>query len=461
MRQNQQTYQDLILELPVKLQQLTELKITQNFSRHAVAYITGLLEEENKTAVYELTNQTNITIKIKTDETEKIIFTGIPMHVTIKHIRAVAHIAIILKSSSVLMDIRRKSRSFQNPNNTLTNLCRTIIQEYNGDIIDTAAPETKQNCALIQYQETDWTFLRRIASRKGALIHPNHLSAKPQIYIGLPVGDNYTENTTNYSLAKDLTAYLRRQENYEHQPESQALTYQMESSQDYQLGDQITYQQIPLVVAQKITELKKGLLTHSYRLNPAGWLTQTIIHNLELKGASIEGAVIAVAKDKLKLHLTIDPSQDPAEAAWYPFATPYTAQGSTGWYSMPQPGDSVQLYLPTADEAAAYVSTVNRQDGLTNPKAQIPADKYYGAIQGQEMKLTPQELTFSATENQLYLKMDNQTGVTISSNQDINLKAGPRMTGEGQTVDLTAKERITLAVGSSGIIVDDILHIKS
>ncbi|MDR2022923.1 MAG: hypothetical protein LBQ71_06640 [Hungatella sp.] len=455
------SYQDLILDLPVKLHHIKKLKIEQSLDNHAAAYITGVLKEENHEAIHRLTSQTNIKIKAKTEEGENIIFSGIPEKATIKRAHDVYAIAIVLKSHSVRLDIQKKRRSFQNQNNPYGSLFKTILQEYEGDIWDAASRGAVQNGALIQYEETDWEFLKRTASRVGAKLFPEIRSDRPRIYIGIPEGNRYDEKGMDYCLEKKLEDYLYSQENHGGWSEQEILSYRLESMEDYQLGDKITYQGITFTVAEKITELKKGILAYQYRFQIKSGLKQNIRYNPKLKGVSVEGKVLAVEKDKVKLHLSIDSNQNPSDAAWYPFSTSYASEGTTGWYSMPQEGDSVRLYMPTADESEAYVQALNRLDGEENPKVQDPAVKYYGTSHGKEMKLAPKELTFSAAENVLYLKMGHETGIEISSPQDIHIKTQKKLLGECQTLEIESKEKILLATQSSGIIVDDIVHIKS
>jgi len=64
-----------------------------------------------------------------------------------------------------------------------------------------------------------------------------------------------------------------------------------------------------------------------------------------LTGTAIEGKVLEVKKDQVRLHLSIDEAQKKEEATWFSLATPYTAGGHSGFYSPPEEGDSVHLAL--------------------------------------------------------------------------------------------------------------------
>lgn len=460
MGKSEALIQNLILDSPVKLQAVRELKIEQSLNDHATAYITGVLSGEDQESIHRLTSQTNVIIKIKNEYEEEVIFCGIPVSVTIKHGYDGYSMSLLLKSSSFCMDILKKRRSFQNPVNPYKDLFLTILREYEGDVFDTASQGALQEAPLIQYEETDWEFLRRVSSRIGAGIFPDVCSDRPRIYIGIPEGNSHEETGMDYSLEKNMKEYLNIRKKDESRLEQEVLSCCLRSRKNYQLGDKVGCQGTGFIVSEKMTEMKEGILTYCYGLRVKDGLKQTTQYNAGLRGLSVEGQVLDIKKDKIKVHLSIDQLQDPDEATWYPFLTPYAAEGSAGWHSMPQKGDSVQLYLPDSDEKKAYVRAVSRQDGEINPKTQNPEVKYYGTAHGKEIKLSPEELTFSAVEGIIYLKMDHESGIEISSHEDINIKTQKQLTGECGKMEIKSNEKIVLATHSASIVVDDIVHIK-
>ena len=71
-------------------------------------------------------------------------------------------------------------------------------------------------------------------------------------------------------------------------------------------------------------------------------LWQDIIYNKLLIGSTIEGKVLRVKEELVKLHLNIDENQNEDEAFWFPFLPPTV----NIMYSMPLVGESVRLYFP-------------------------------------------------------------------------------------------------------------------
>jgi hypothetical protein len=451
----------MIIDLPAKLHKITKLKIEQKLNDHGVAYVTGILEETGKIdAIYNLTIESNIKIKAKVEDEEKIIFSGVPVNVSIRHMEGIYYVDLVLNSYSIYLDFKIKSRSFQNNYNKYTNIFKEVVKEYKGYILDMATKGAMQNCAIIQYEETDWEFIKRIASHVGAKVFPEIKGDKPKIYIGINIGNSYEEKNHNYTITKDIEKYLKLQKNYGGFREKDLIYYSVESIGNYEIGDKLTYEKTIFTVVQKVSELEKGILIHQYRLQKEKGIKQTILYNKKIEGVSIRGKVLAVKKDQLKLHLSIDHDQNEDEAHWYSFDTSYTAEGMTGFYSMPQIGDHVALYVGGIDERDAYVKRVNRLDGEENQKVQDPSVKYFGTIHGKEMKLAPKELSFSTVENMMYIKMTEEKGIEVISNEDIHIKTDKKMNVECEKMNIKSKDKIILATKASSIIVDEVLHIR-
>ena len=91
-----------------------------------------------------------------------------------------------------------------------------------------------------------------------------------------------------------------------------------------------------------------------------------------LSGIAIEGKVLEVKKDQVRLHLSIDEAQKKEEATWFSLATPYTAEGHSGFYSPPEEGESVHLAFPTHREEAAVVRHSVRRQATQTQKPPIP-----------------------------------------------------------------------------------------
>lgn len=91
-------------------------------------------------------------------------------------------------SSSVLLDYKKNYRSFQNPDMTYKNLVQNVIAEAEDANFIFQAEDCKIGSPIYQYGETDWEFLKRMASQLGTSLLSTAISSNPKIYFGIPKG---------------------------------------------------------------------------------------------------------------------------------------------------------------------------------------------------------------------------------------------------------------------------------
>jgi hypothetical protein len=449
-------YEELIIEAPFKFSQILELEMKQSLNEHGFVFLKAVLAEEEKIDTIHYLNEKQI-LKIK--KSNRIIFSGMLAKITMKRLANMVEVQLVLASHSIQLDFKEKSRSFQNVKATYEDVFKKIVKEYGGDLIDYISENKTLQVPRIQYKETDWAYIKRLASYVGGKIYPYVQGDKVQVYVGIHIGETYKEDSYEYKIKKQIKEYLLFERNFKKGEEIDFVTYEVESLEDYELGDKVVYEQITFAIVKKVSVLKQGRLVHTYTLQKAKSIRQGETYNPQIKGASLDGTILAIEKDKIKVHLNIDEAQKEEEAYWYKFATPYTTEGQTGWYVMPEVGSSVSLYSPSSDEASAYTIQVNRQDGEENPKTQDPTIKYFGTAYQKEMKLAPTHITFSAPEDQIYIKLENK-GIQVASSENIKLYSEKGIKSESETVEITAKERIILRTDQTNIIMDNVVHIK-
>ncbi|WP_149847105.1 hypothetical protein [Paenibacillus sp. 37] len=171
-----------------------------------------------------------------------------------------------------------------------------------------------------------------------------------------------------------------------------ALTYQQEgqgasslSEQDYiryevkvhdrvlQLGDEAQFKGHRLNDFEIRTEMQQGLLIHHYVLGHIKSAYQRKRYNSRLVGASISGHIMGVVRDEVKVQLDCDQEWSLATANLFPYSTMYASDDQTGWYCMPEQGDSIRLYFPNAREAEGIaLSSVRKkipEEAMASPSS--------------------------------------------------------------------------------------------
>ncbi|MFD1464360.1 hypothetical protein ACFQ5D_24360, partial [Paenibacillus farraposensis] len=214
---------------------------------------------------------------------------------------------------SYQMDIKVKRRSYQDIHRTYDDLVTTMIRKYqNGDAIDTVTNYAKLDTFVLQYEETDWAFLKRLTSRFGSVLVPEVTAASPKVFFGMPEGKQHkVERDVFYRVRK--TFHELDAEKLGEQRAGSYINYMIESLQYYALGDLITLpigQGKELVVVRAVTTLADGLLRTRYDLQAEQDIRYARYENDQATGISLSGTVLKVQQDFVQLQLDIDPKQD-------------------------------------------------------------------------------------------------------------------------------------------------------
>ena len=120
---------------------------------------------------------------------EEILFLGIIVKADIREEGQYARLQMQAVSYTWKMDIERKSRSFQNLSKTYKDVAEAIAREYDADM-RWNLPDKQLEHPLIQYQETDYRFLKRILSHLKGDITPEDIKMGICFYAGMRTGNN-------------------------------------------------------------------------------------------------------------------------------------------------------------------------------------------------------------------------------------------------------------------------------
>jgi hypothetical protein len=447
------TYKDIKIESPFEIHTLTGLSIKNAVNDHGKAVVTGVLEEG---VGDDIVTACGLQDTLKIILNDEPVFSGVITDVVRHHRNRVKHIEIEAFTHSFLLDIRRISRSFQNKANTYENIFKQITrEEHKGDYKDTLTKGCAQERTIIQYNETDWDFIKRLASHKYGIISAELNSDAPKIWIGLADGDNYIEPEGVYTIDGSLVDYAYYHYNVSSQNQLNFVSYMVESKNIYFIGDRIVYNDVEFMVCETEIKLKDDLVVCFSKIQKPEGIVQNIRYNPFLKGMSLDGKILNVKDDTIRLHLDIDKEQKESEANWYRFNTHYTSAGSTGYYVMPQIGDYAKLYIPDEEEDHAYVRSINRIDGDTNPLTSSPDSKYLGTVNNKQIKMDGSELKITAKDEKdgkMFMTMNKDAGITLDSDKKIDIYTEQDITFMADTVYVQSQTEIKKNVDMSSAL---------
>ncbi|MGM1022196.1 MAG: contractile injection system protein, VgrG/Pvc8 family [Bacillota bacterium] len=448
------TYTELECTGPFPLQTINELRIERKLNDHARLRISGWLDEEQRDHYIEQDQDNEpVIIRTKTEngQPERILFHGLLVHAETRMVRGIYYVELEVVSHTIQLDITPVTRSYQHTLMPYEKLIKQIIQKYSqADVIDNVTDGTTLREFTLQYRETDWAFLKRMASRFGTVLIPEVSLNGPKFWFGMPEGQ--------YVEMKHPVYRTRRSFDPKRIAE---FSYMMESETLARPGDLTNWNGEPWMVAEVTSELQKGVLLHKYELVREQGIQQTEMLCPHLTGASLEGRVLEAKSGRIRVHLTVDEKQDRDKAWWFPYASSYTAEGHSGWYVMPERGDRVSIRFPTEQEAEGYAASSIRQGRSSSPKLSDPATKYWGTPHGKDIKLNASELKMTAKSEQVHIQL-NASGVQVVSEHELSLSAGKTLSlhADGE-LNIQAAEAIYFKAGSSSLVLDGETDIRS
>lgn len=450
---------------PYEVEQLLDVHINHQINEHSTFYFKALLPEKKKDSYAKKSEQgSNVTLMVKgSDEESCILFQGMVRDVEVKAVQGLHYMEVYAVSYSYLLDVEKKSRTFQNKQMSYRELTRQVTADYaDAKVKDMITEGAGTGQLLVQYKETDWEFLKRLASHfHTGLVNDVHFD-QPRCYFGVPNNGKSTLNVFDYGVKRDAGKYLKLSKNgISGLREQDFIYYQVETDLAASIGDTVQFQGQTLYVYQIEGRVKKGVFLHYLTLTTQKGMSQPYRWHNRIAGGSLNGKIVEIQNDQVKVSLEVDEvsGHSPGPLCFFPYSTIYSSQDGSGWYCMPEIGDSVRIYFPDGTEENSYaISSVHEGVDLSLQQSMgnCPSGGGGGAYSGQrddpsvkslrnqdgkEIRLTPDGIYIIADGTTITLTDDG--GVSIVSDQNIEFKSD-------KNIILSAQEDVSI-VGLSKV----------
>lgn len=195
-------YQDLTIEFPLEVDTILDLGLECGYSEHPSFWFKAVVPEEKaQEYIGKITERTTVKVTYvnKKKNAERVMFRGFAANAKVcfdgtyhvLYVEALAHTA--------KMDIKKKSRSFFKQGVTYHEIIQAVAKDYPGAVVAENIPSSrKTDMPILQYEETDWEFLKRISAMFEAVVTPDCTKEKIYLTMGIPERE---------SKAKDIKKY--------------------------------------------------------------------------------------------------------------------------------------------------------------------------------------------------------------------------------------------------------------
>ncbi len=427
-------YKEFNIDIPYEAIRVEDMKITMSLNDHGQLYIK-LLIAEGKVAEYtnkDLSNE-KIAVSNKNESDNSKLFIGKIRNVHMVYENDVLMMELNCISFTKQFDIKKNSRTFCNLDMTYNEVIDKVLESYDKkNYVYNLENNDKIGEFILQYEETDWEFLKRIASHFNALLVPEVTEEYGRFYFGLP--ELYKKNEIileDYEVLKDIDSYNKREYlGLEDNFIQEYTKWTVVCNENLLLGEKVIFNNISCIVSKIDIEIYKEEVRKIYTLCIKRGLRSIYKTNKKIFGMGLPATVKDVQGNTMSVHFHIDEKNEShSNEKYFTYAIE-----SSSWYCMPEKESIVHIYFPTNDESEAIaVHAVRNTDanGQYSSKTQNPDIKSFSHTAGSGMALSPSDINFAADNS-------NSVAVNMSQSGDISIC--------GQNVNIIASEDIQLGM---------------
>ncbi len=434
---------------------ITKFEIVKELQNHAVLNVEGVLSFE-KNSDFKPLNWLKKEISALFCDTLKpkdgdYVFFGEIVDVSIINSGKNLFCKLKGKSLSYKMDLNRKTRFFQDTNKTYKDVIDIISKDYKSDIKikhDSSITGKKLDSLIIQYDETDWSFLQRVCRKLGSILFITSESSSQEIYFKSQ-GKEKLE-TDFYEINLSLN--------------NEEIFFETTSGQLYDIGDKLSIFNKSYLISKIIHRLEGGVIKSQYSLKEKN-LNSTDGGNYNIVSLSLK-AKVKTDKDeesKGRVKTQFDGDDIWPNSFYIPVSTPYSSNensGGVGFFSIPEIDESVFVYFPSEKEEDCFISSVLRDK--KDQKIENPTHKIWRNRKGREFKITDETISISSKDNEIFINLDDTKIELKNKTTSIILKESEIVVKHEKNEITLDKDHIVLQSGASIInIKDDSISFKS
>lgn len=426
------------IQWPYPIQAIRSLRVEQKFNEHTRCTLTvAMSDEQADRCLNEASFEDSLLVRRPGNPQDEYWFAGGVTNLEISVEDGIPYVTVEALSRSYEMDVKLNSRSYQNKHATYSQVIKGLVEGYRGGDAQNEAtePGTTLGGLVVQYQETDWQFMKRLASRLGTVILPDVTMDAVRVYFGVPDfswGKNFT--ATNYSMIQNRESYLTYLEQTienggEALPEADWISYRAKSNQFFRVGENVGFKRQIWVIAESTITYDRGIVQYEYMLVKRQALRRKSRLNKAIQGVALEGRVLKRANNMVKVHLDIDKEHDESGNWWFP----YSPEGNNIFHCMPDEGARIKVYFPSGIEKQAMAINSVRggsEKMKTRPVFQKPTTKVFHMPGEAKMEMGDEGVLFE--KNTVSLKLDGEN-IHLTAQENILLIAV-------NTVELTKTE---------------------
>lgn len=402
----------LIISGDIEFVKIINLKMEAGVNEHAKLEVYGLIKY---TCDRDIGNMYGKKLELQYEgEVETTpVFAGVIQNIGLSFNGKECYVLVSCISYSAEFDKVKRKRFFQNTNMTYQQLLNQVASE--GKCILFIDNSTRViEAPLLQYDETDWEFCKRIAGRLSMSVISEISGTYPQIAIGMIRGKQFVVNEMRpYTVYLDLEAYRRKKRLNECQLQEFRI-YEISGKENFMPGDKVQLMGMQLLVMKKYLYLQNGQAEFKYKLGTKKAMEVEAFNNDKICGLSLNGTVHECLGEKIKLKLDIEENNGDEL-----YAFDYVPVTGNIMYSMPEEGTKVRLYFPNEMESSGMV-TESISESINYPKSY---KKIFCTKEKKVLEMNLEKMACESIPGNMKLELSDDKFIGINSDKKITISA--------------------------------------
>jgi len=326
------------------------VQMRKNIGEHTKVQVRGIVKAESY-PILEAVN-TMADIRIQVGNGEGNLFAGVvtymDIQIRISEGKQYQELFMEAMSGTYLLDREKKCFSFQRKSAGYREVLDFVLKDYpdTNYLFSKEASGKNIDCFVVQYKETDWEFLARLAS----FLHLPLVACHNKKGIRFNFGTVWKNDTYVIPQEEEWQVEMIHDSLANAGKGCQYLKWNVENADApiFEIGDCAVYQGTRFYVKESEIEIKDHVLKQSCCICSKQGFDVQEVENPLLTGLSLPGSVAEVKNNQLKIRLNIDAWAE--QECWFVYSTFYST-----FYCMPEKGDKINLYFPDHKEEHAFV----------------------------------------------------------------------------------------------------------
>lgn len=414
----------------IVLDRILACETESRIGEHSTLILSGLVDNEEE-LLYGVPECQDIEVFVRGGEGVEPIFSGIVTSIQVTESGQMKTARIEAKSRSWLMDRTRRSRSFQDSRITFQALAQEVLSDYGESSLIYAAESRETGCLIVQYEETDWVFLKRVLSLAGLVLTPDSRREGLKLYAGVPVFPQMQLRYDVLGMDKDMESYYRLKANQRQVHAADFTRYTVSSGQLMGILGTAAIQGHSLTVYACRYSFDGQEMTGTYCLQGARGMTAQAVYPMHLIGAALTAKVVGISASRVQAAMEIDGAHTERAVHWFPYSTLSASPDGSGWYCMPETGDDIRIYFPSKQEeeaiALSAVSSYEAPQGGSD-RMQDPNSRYLRTKYGQELAMNPEYIRLSCGGGKSAVTIGTDGTLDIQGQETAGVQAEGKIT---------------------------------